>query len=267
MKKILLTTMLLVPLTAFAASDQTILFEIGVGFGGSGKVSKTKEQLANKYNNKFCFHRPQSRMVYGAVRYRYGDVETHVARWFNDADTARCGRDSWAVGLGYVIDTQNVFYNGADELYATYTPGIAYTWGKNKKFNVQDNTNTNWRLKDNWQMYNRVAIGTGNEDYNGEIAMVRYGLLSKTSFKRTGENFVTITAGARSNWEQQEVNNVDSDRGLTPPPPPPPPTSPTTLNVTSAQGTTAAGGGQTTGGSAGSGTTQTTQCIQGFNCP
>ncbi len=219
MKNLLLTVMLFVPLTVFAASDQTIMFELGIGFGGSGKVSKTKEQLANKYNNKFCYHRPQSRMVYGAIRYRYDRVETHVARWFNDTDQARCGRDSWAAGLGYVLDTQDINANGVDDMYATYTPGIAYTWGKNKDFNVQDNTNTNWRLKDNWQMYNRIAVGGGNKDWNGEVAVVRYGLIVADDYERTGENFMTLSVGARD-WDSEKQKNTDSDRGLTPPPPP-----------------------------------------------
>jgi len=207
MKNILLTLLLFVPLAALADSDQTIMFELGIGFGGSGQVTKTKEQLANKFNNKFCYHRPQGRMIYGAIRYRYDDVETHIARWFNDTDTTKCDRDSWAVGLGYVLDTQDINANGVD-YYATYTPGIAYTWGKNKNFNVQDNTNTNWRLKDKWQMYNRVAVGDGNKDWMGEVAVVRYGL-HIVDYERNGENFLTITAGARD-WDSEKPKNENN---------------------------------------------------------
>ena len=192
MKKLLLTIALLLPMLPMVAiaQDQSILIEFGIGLGKSGKITKTKEQMANKFNNKFCYHRPQGRQIFGAVRYRYDDVETHVAHWFGEADQARCERDSWAVGLGYVIDTQNDGIQGTDDYYASWTPGIAYTWGENKDFNVQDNTNTNWRMKNNWQMFNRVAVGYGaDEDYAVEVAVVRYGF---TNFERTGENFVTI---------------------------------------------------------------------------
>jgi hypothetical protein len=179
------------------ANNESIMIEVGIGFGGSGTVTKTKEQLANNFNNKFCFHRPQGRMIYGAIRYRNENVEAHVARWFNTVDRARCDRDAWAVGLGYVLDTQNINNNGADDLYASYTPGVAYTWGKNKNYNVQDNTGTNWRLHDNWQMYNRIAIGGGNNDYFGEVAVVRYGMIIADEYERTGENFLTIGGGWR----------------------------------------------------------------------
>jgi len=172
MKKILLTIMLAVPLVAYAA-DETIIFEVGFGFGGSGKVTKSKAELDNKFNNKFCYHRPQSNSIYGAVRYRYDDVEIHV------------------------IDTQTgTGQENVDDIYASWTPGVAYTWGGNTDFNVQDNTNTNWRLKDNWQMYNRVAVGGGNKDYNGEIAIARYGLIAG-DYERKGENFITVGLGIR----------------------------------------------------------------------
>jgi len=215
MKKILLTIALLLPLTAIAdAARQVLMFNIGVGFGESGRVVKTEAELANPFNNKFCFHRPSSRMVYGSISYRYKDAEAHVARWFNETDTARCNRDSWATGLGYVLDTQNINRNGPDDAYATYTPGIAYTWGKNKEFNVQDNTNTNWRLKDNWQMYNRFAVGQGNRSYNTEVAIIRYGL-PMDDYERTGENFMTVGVGYRK-WKEDDKNTTS--RGLTPPP-------------------------------------------------
>jgi len=179
------------------AGDESIMFELGIGFGQSGGTSKTAEELANPFNNKFCYHRPSSRMVYGAIRYRYDRVETHVARWFNESDQERCDRNAWAVGLGYTLDTQDIDGNSVDDYYATYTPGIAYTWGDNKEFNVQDNTNTNWRLKDNFQMYNRVAVGGGTVDGLAEVAIVRYGNIISTDYERKGENFVTLTLGAR----------------------------------------------------------------------
>lgn len=212
MKKLFLTIALLLPLTAIAA-DETILFEVGFGFGHSGKVTKTEEELANPFNNKFCFHRPQGNTIYGAIRYRYDDVEAHIARWVSSADQPRCERDSWAVGVGYVIDTQTGSgTESVDDVYASYTPGLAYTWGENKNFNVQDNTNTNWRLKDNWQMYNRVAIGGGNEDYIGEVAIVRYGLIAG-NYERKGENFITFSGGVRDFDEP-----ATGDRGLEQPP-------------------------------------------------
>jgi len=179
------------------AGDETIMFEIGVGFGTSIKVTKTKEQLANKFNRMFCYHRPSDTPIYGAVRYRYDNVEAHVGGWLVGADSARCDRDSYAVGVGYVFDTQDHSGEASiDDFYATYTPGIAYTWGRNKEFNIQDNTNTNWRLKDNFQFYNRVAIGGGNESTTGEIGIVRYGN-PIGDYERTGETFVTISAGFR----------------------------------------------------------------------
>jgi len=217
MKNILLTIMLAVPLTAYAA-DETIIFEVGFGFGGSGKVTKTKAELDNKFNNKFCYHRSQGSSIYGAVRYRYDDVEVHAARWVSSADQARCERSSWAVGLGYVIDTQTgTGQESVDDIYASWTPGVAYTWGGNKDFNVQDNTNTNWRLKDNWQMYNRVAVGGGNKDFNGEVAIARYGLIAG-EYERKGENFITFGLGVRDFDAQVDDAQVDDgSRGLEPP--------------------------------------------------
>ena len=204
--------MLMVPFVAVAA-DESIMFELGFGFGNSGKVTKTAEELANPFNNKFCYHRPSSRMIYGAVRYRYDDVEAHVARWVNDSDQARCDRDSWAVGMGYVIDTQTGSgTDSVDDVYASWTPGLAYTFGANKDFNVQDNSNTNWRLKDNFQMYNRVAIGVGDKDYAGEVAIVRYGMIA-SDYERKGENFMTISAGVRD-----FDSPSDGSRGLEQPP-------------------------------------------------
>jgi len=194
-----------------AESDQAIMFELGIGFGNSGSVTKTKEQLANKFNNKFCYHRPSSRMVYGAIRYRYERAEAHVARWFNDSDQERCERDSWAAGLGYVFDTQDVEADGLDDFYATYTPGIAFTWGENKEYNVQDNANTNWRLHDNFQMYNRVAVGGGNDSTVAEAAVVRYGN-PIANYERTGENFVTLSLGFRD--YDSEGAKADDTRGL-----------------------------------------------------
>lgn len=203
--------MLLMPLTVSAA-DQAIMFELGFGFGHSSKVTKTEDELANPFNNIFCYHRPSSTMSYMAVRYKYDRVESHVAYWMNESDKPKCDRNSFAVGLGYVFDTQDIGGNSVDDIYATYTPGIAYTWGKNKDFNVQDNTNTNWRLKDNWQMYNRVAVGAGNEDMLAEVAVVRYGL-PVVDYERKGENFMTFTVG----WRDFDSLDEDGDRGLTPP--------------------------------------------------
>jgi len=219
---LILAIALAMPLTAIAA-DEAIMLEIGVGFGQSGRVVKTAKQLANPFNNKFCFHRPASRMVYGAVRYRYNDAEAHVARWFNSTDTARCDRNSWGAGVGYVLDTQNINGNNGsgngstDDVYATYTPGIAYTWGKNKDFNTQDNTNTNWRLKDNWQMYNRLAVGTGGNNSLAEVAVVRYGNIIVDDYERTGENFMTLTAGYRDYDKNGKGNNSGNGGGGTDP--------------------------------------------------
>ena len=205
MRNLLLTIMLLLPLTVLA-EDQSILFEIGIGFGASGTVTKSAKQMDNQFNNKFCYHRPSGRMIFTAVRYRYDDVELHGARWWHDVDTERCERDSWALGVGYVFDTQGSGTDGRDDYYASWTPGLAYTWGKDKSFNVQDNTNTNVRLADNWQLFNRVAVGYGEDDYNVEIAVNRYGPIFN-NYERKGENFLTVGVGYR------ELENNDSNNG------------------------------------------------------
>jgi len=200
--------------TSVQAADETIMIEVGFGFGTSSRVTKTAKELANAFNNKFCYHRPSGTPVYGAIRYRYDNVEAHVGGWLVSTDQPRCDRDSYVVGLGYVFDTQTGSGDeSVDDFYASYTPGISYTWGRNKDFNVQDNTNTNWRLKDNWQMFNRLAIGGGNESaVVGEVGVVRYGN-PLSDYERSGETFFTIAVG-KLNYD---APSVAGDRGLTPP--------------------------------------------------
>ena len=204
MKNLLLAIAMLVPFTAVASDDQRLLFEVGVGFGPSGSVSGKSDKL------KFCKNRNQGRMVYTAVRYSYDNVEAHVARWWHDDKGApRCDRDSWAVGAGYIISTEGDGTAGREDVYASWTPGFAYTWGEDKGFTGQDSSNTNWRQTGNWQTFNRVAIGTGNDDYMGEIAVHRYG----TWNPEHGEYFATVGLGLKD----LDDNKSSGDRGLTPP--------------------------------------------------
>ena len=202
MKKLLLTIALLLPFAA-VANDQSIMFEVGIGFGKSGGRTDGND------NAKFCKNRNNGRMVMAAVRYRYNDGEAHVARWWHDDGNApNCDRDSWAVGVGYVLDTQDSGEAGIDDYYATWTPGLAYTWGDNKDFTGQDADNTNWRQTGNFQVFNRVAVGAGGNDGSVELAVHRYGTFNPEH----GENFVTI-AGSLRDYESPD----DGDRGLTPP--------------------------------------------------
>lgn len=203
MKKLLLTIALLVPFAA-VADDQSITFEFGIGFGASSGGRTDGNQLA-----KFCKNRNHGRLYMGAVRYRYNDGEVHVARWWgDDGDAPRCDRDSWAVGVGYVLDTQDAGEAGLDDYYATWTPGLAYTWGEDKGFTGQDSSNTNWRQTGNFQIFNRVAAGYGGDDGSVELAVHRYGTFNPEH----GENFLTIGGTLRD----YEAPN-DGDRGLTPP--------------------------------------------------
>lgn len=204
MKNILLTIALLLPFTAVASDDQRLLFEVGVGFGNaSGGQSGKSDKL------KFCKNRNQGRMVYTAVRYSYDSVEAHVARWWHDDKGApRCDRDSWAVGAGYIISSEGEGTAGQEDVYASWTPGFAYTWGEDKGFTGQDSDNTNWRQTGNWQTFNRFAVGTGNDDYMGELAVHRYGTFNPEH----GEYFATVGLGLKD-----LDDNKDGDRGLTPP--------------------------------------------------
>lgn len=205
MKNLLLVLAMLVPFTAVASDDQRLLFEVGIGFGKSGSVSGKSDKL------KFCKNRNQGRMIYTAVRYSYDSVEAHVARWWHDDKGApRCDRDSWAVGAGYIISTEGEGTAGQDDVYASWTPGVAYTWGENKGFTGQDGDNTNWRQTGNWQTFNRIAVGTGNDDYMGEVAVHRYG----TWNPEHGEYFATVGLGLKD----LDDNRNDGDRGLEQPP-------------------------------------------------
>ena len=204
MKKLLLTIALLVPFTAVASDDQRLLFEVGVGFGKSGGQSGKSDKL------KYCKNRNNGRMVYTAVRYSYDNVEAHVARWWHDDGGApRCDRDSWAVGAGYIISSEGHGTAGQEDVYASWTPGVAYTWGENKNFTGQDSDNTNWRQTGNWQTFNRLAVGLGNDDYMGEVAVHRYG----TWNPEHGEYFATVGLGLKD----LDDNKSNGDRGLTPP--------------------------------------------------
>ena len=178
MNRILLTIILLLPLTVQAQQDQSILFEIGFGFGTSTSTTSNA-----------CSNRSSDRPIFAAVRYRYDDVEVHGATW-NGAD---CGRDAIAVGVGYVIDTQGDGLAGRDDVYASWTPGVSYVW---------QGDSTTSRLENNVNMFNRVAVGVSDDDIMVELAVNRYGRILK-NYDTTGENFVTVGLGY-----QDLVNNL-----------------------------------------------------------
>ena len=195
---------------AIAKDDQTIMFEIGIGFGNA-----SGGRTDGNDNAKFCKNRNTGRMVMGAVRYSYDDVEVHVARWFHDEEVANCDRDMWAAGLGYVLSTEGKGNDGNNDVYASWTPGIAYTWGgeDNTDFTGKDNDNdgTNWRQTGNFQTFNRVAVGAGGQDGAVEIAVHRYGTFNPEH----GENFVTVGGMLRDGDGSTGKDN--GDRGLVPP--------------------------------------------------
>lgn len=199
--------MLLVPLTVMAQDDQTLMFEWGFGFGNA-----SGGRTDGNDNAKFCKNRNTGRMMYGAIRYSYDNAEVHVARWFHDEEVANCDRDSWAVGAGYILDTQGDGKAGTDDVYASWTPGFAYVWSDNTDFTGKDRDGTNWRQTSNWQTFNRFAVGAGGNDGAVELAAHRYGTFNPEH----GEYFGTIGLQLR---DLEGVNNApaDGDRGLEPP--------------------------------------------------
>ena len=205
MRNLLLTIMLFLPMVAVASDDQTIMFEIGIGFGNA-----SGGRTDGNDNAKWCKNRNTGRMTYGAIRYSYDDVEVHVARWFHDEEVANCDRDMWAVGAGYVIDTQGDGKAGTDDVYASWTPGFAYVWGDNSDFTGKDSDSTNWRQTSNWQTFNRFAVGAGGNDGAVEIAAHRYGTFNPEH----GEYFATVGLQLR---DLDDSANTGGDRGLTEP--------------------------------------------------
>ena len=206
MKNLLLTIMLFLPMVAVASDDQTIMFEIGIGFGNA-----SGGRTDGNDNAKWCKNRNTGRMTYGAVRYSYDDVEVHVARWFHDEEVANCDRDMWAVGAGYVLDTQGDGKAGTDDVYASWTPGFAYVWGDNTDYTGKDdNDGTNWRQTSNWQTFNRFAVGAGGNDGAAEVAVHRYGTFNPEH----GEYFATVGLQLR---DLDDAANTGGDRGLTEP--------------------------------------------------
>ena len=194
----------LISAPAIAKDDQTIMFEIGIGFGNASGGRTDGNDKA-----KFCKNRNTGRMVYGAIRYTYDNVEAHVARWFHDEEVANCDRVMWAVGGGYVISTEGKGNDGNNDVYASWTPGFAYVWGDNTDFTGKDRDGTNWRQTSNWQTFNRFAVGAGGQDGAVEAAAHRYGTFNPEH----GEYFVTVGGMLRDG----NGSGGDSDRGLTPP--------------------------------------------------
>ena len=215
MKKILtaMAAVMLIAVAPFAqADDNQILVEFGFGIGKSASVSNKSD------TSKWCKHRNRGGLTTIMVRARNNDRELHVARWWgDDGSAARCDRDAWAVGVGYVIDTISDDERGTEDAYASWTPGLAYTWGDDRGFKGEDSDNTNWRLTGNFQVFNRLAVGvpfTNGEDGNDgivELAAHRYGTFDPDH----GENFLTIGVGLRD-FDIPNAND-DGDRELTPP--------------------------------------------------
>ena len=182
----IIAAMLIAAAPAFAG-DHRILVEFGIGFGNSSGSVKDKNP-----DSKWCKHRNRGRMKMGAIRYQYDDVEIHYARWTGDHGNAVvCDRDMNAVGIGYVLSTQDDGVAGRDTGYATWTPGLSYAWGRDREFTGKDADNTNWRQTGNFQVFNRLALGVNGNDGRGELAVHRYGTFNEDH----GENFVTIGLG------------------------------------------------------------------------
>jgi len=188
------------------AGDKSIMFEFGFGFGDSGKTAHTKDEQKGLDLSK-CRNRNTGSMKFMALRLQSDDIELHGAKWSHDEKIAKCDRDSYAVGLGYVFSTEDNGTAGRDNIYASLTPGIAYTWGKNKNFTGQTNDNTNYRLANNWQMFNRLAVGTGNDNAMIEVAVNHYGLFED----HHGESFVTLGVGLRDLENNDPIQSTRSD--------------------------------------------------------
>jgi hypothetical protein len=186
MKRILSIILLVMFATTAVAGDNSIMFEFGVGFGDSGKTSYSKAERKQLDLSK-CRNRNSGQMTYLGLRLRSDDVELHGAKWFHDTEIANCDRDNYAIGIGYVIDSEGKGTQGNDDYHVSWTPGFAYIG------------NTNWRMTDNWTMFNRFAVGfETNDEVDIELAINRYGSL----YSNHGETFGTI--GLRIN---DRVNN------------------------------------------------------------
>lgn len=204
----IVAAMLFASTAATAGDDHRILVEFGFGFGHSSGAVTDKNP-----DSKWCKHRNRGRMKMGAIRYQHNDVEVHFARWTGDHGNAVvCDRDMNAFGVGYVLSTYDDGELGREDEYATWTPGLAYTWGRDRVFTGKDSDNTNWRQTGNFQVFNRVALGaTGTNSY-AEVAVHRYGTFNRDH----GENFVTVGIG----WldlDDNRLTNGSGDREILPP--------------------------------------------------
>lgn len=185
------------------AEANSVVFEIGIGIGSSGNVTKTEKEMRRPYNVvRWCVNRPSSRLKFVGVRYRQGDVEAHYARWWHDSKDRNCDRTSNAVGLGLVLQT-------GGSSYASWTPGIAYTWGSDKDFTNEREDNTNWRLSNNFQVFNRLAIGLSPSI---EFAYTRYGLKKENAETFATVGFLLTTADSNSTpAEEPPVSDPPDD--------------------------------------------------------
>ncbi len=162
MKKILIiiTMIIIVIAPPIRADTQTITFEIGIGFSTSGTIITPINCTESS--------------LYGAIRYRYNNMETHIGGWVGD----NCNQNSSVIGVGYVIDTRNfTSHHNANDYYLTYTPGLAYNLSTNKP-----------------QLYNRISVGGGTQTNSKELGIVQYSDLIKNN-NSTNKIFFTVSIG------------------------------------------------------------------------
>jgi len=189
MKKVIIAMAisLLFPVSAFA--DSSIGIEFGFGFGESGARTDS-----NNKKFRLCRNRNWGGLTTVLIRAKKDNIELHGGRWWHDTDSPNCNRTSNVIGLGYEFSTEGSGLAGQRDEYITYTPGISYVWGPTKAFSfmrtTEDDTSTNWRLSTGWHMFNRVAVGFGDENSAVEIAVSHYGLFNDSKVNQ--EEFLTF---------------------------------------------------------------------------
>lgn len=181
MKKLLLSVLCLMFLNinSVQAQERSILLEIGVGFGNSAAIKRGKMRKIMA-----CSELQADQLSILAIRVRSNDVEAHVARFWGDSSHKKCNRSSYALGLGYVMETK-------DDVYGSLTLGPSYTFGAKKKYTGQHYDRANWRLEDNWILFGRAAVGIRSNSSKIEFAATQYGLLKG----HHSETFVTVALG------------------------------------------------------------------------
>lgn len=172
------------------ASDKGFLIEFGLGFGKSGQQSKSNNKKADF---SLCKNLKSGGLKYAGLRLNNDEIELHGARmWHDNKGNSNCDRDSYALGLGYIIK------GNRDDNFIAFTPGIAYTWSDNKDFRDQESDGTTWRLHSNVQFFSRLSIGSDK----AQVALVRYGSFEPNH----GESFVTVALGATNSDDEAVVD-------------------------------------------------------------